>query len=330
MANLVNLIEDGIMKYDGYEGTVIGNLTVVGWNGKYGNPKKYIVICSVCSADVELHGEGYFAMSKGHLVRGCIPCGCTDKCNWTEEQYKVRVKRACEKSGLIFKGWANQFTTANKTLVNADCVDHGRIGNATISFILNPNFIKGCRGCFAIRMGNFKRKDDKVMIENFMSTGAYPAGTVFTRSPRLDKNGYKKYWHIYCPECDSSAEGHIVGIYKGARSCNCSTQRQQEAYINLIKDSDEVIAIKFGVANNSWVRAADQNSRSIYSVEQYGVWVFPDVKSCKAAERTCMHSLPVSLLTKEEMPDGYTETTFPSNIDKVIKIFEEYGGMRNI
>lgn len=43
MANLKDLIEDGIMKYDGYEGTQIGNLTVVGWNGLYQNPKKYIV-----------------------------------------------------------------------------------------------------------------------------------------------------------------------------------------------------------------------------------------------------------------------------------------------
>ena len=44
MANLKDLVEDGL-KYDGNEGTLYGSLTVLGWNGKVGNPKKYIVEC---------------------------------------------------------------------------------------------------------------------------------------------------------------------------------------------------------------------------------------------------------------------------------------------
>lgn len=330
MANLEDLIEDGVMKYDGYEGTKIGNLTVVGWNGLYQNTKKYIVTCSVCSLDKELHGEGLFAISKGHFVRGCIPCGCTDKCNWSEEQYKVRVKRVCDKVGLIFHGWVGDFTTANKTLVDIECPDHGRVGKTGISFILDSRFIKSCRSCFAIRMGDCMRKDDQIMIDTFMASGGYSIGTIFSRSDRLDKNGHKKYWHVYCPDCDSSGEAHIVGFYKGSKCCECSVQTPKETYINLITDGAEVVAIKFGVANNSLVRIKDQKSGCIFDMSIYGVWVYPDSKSCKGAERTCMHSMPVGVLTKEEMPDGYTETTFPSNIDSIIKIFEEYGGVRNI
>lgn len=330
MADLNTLIDDGVLRYDGYEGAKFGKLTVVGWNGKYGNPKKYIVTCESCSADSELHGEGYFAISKGHLTRNCVPCGCTDKCNWTEDQYIVRLKRVCENTGLVFKGWANKFTTANKTLVDADCQEHGKIGNTTISFMLDKKFVKGCRGCFAIRMGNFKRKDDDILVNRFMQSGGYPEGTVFSRSDRLDKNGHKKYWNVYCPDCDTYGESHIVGLCKGSRCCKCSLQRPQETYINLVKDGDDVVAIKFGVANLSLERIKRQNFRSIYSVVNYGVWSYPDVMSCKGAERTCMHSVPVGVLSKTEMPDGYTETTFPSNIEDVIRIFEEYGGVRNI
>lgn len=330
MPNLKDLIEDGVLKYDGFEGTRYGNLTVIGWNGKFGNPKKYIVSCAICKEDPELFGEGLFAMTKGHLVRGCVPCGCTDKCNWTEDQYKVRVKRACDKVGLVFKGWANEFTTANKTLINAECVDHGKIGNVSISFLLDSRFVRSCRGCFAIRMGDFKRKDDDVMIEKFMSSGGFSEGTVFTRSERLDKHGHKKYWLIDCPDCGESGEGHIVGLYKGSRPCACTLQRPQETYINLISDNENIIAIKFGVANLSLERIKRQQQTSVYDVTSYGVWTYPTIKACKAAERTCMHSMEVGVISKLEMPDGYTETTHPSNIDLVIKIFEEYGGVRNI
>ena len=330
MANLEDLLNGEPMHYDGFEGTQYGDLTVVGWNGKYGNPKKYIVSCETCKEDPGLHGEGLFAMSKGHLKRGCIPCGCTDKCNWTEDQYKIRVKRVCDAIGLVFNGWANEFTTANKTLVDADCIDHGKIGNAPISFVLDSRFVKSCRGCFAIRMGNFKRKDDSVMIKMFMDTGCYAEGTIFTRSEREDKHGHKKYWYMDCPDCGESGEGHLVGLYKGTRSCACSGNRQQETYINLLMDKESVIAIKFGIANLSTERIKRQNQLSIYDVINYGVWTYPTVKDCRNAERYCLNNLTTKVISKEEMPDGYTETTFPSNLDLVIAIFEGHGGVRNI
>lgn len=330
MANLKDLLNGEELKYDGFEGVQYGNLTVIGWNGKYGNAKKYIVECSVCKEDPELFGKGLFAMSKGHLSRGCIPCGCTDKCNWSEDQYKVRVKRACDKVGLIFKGWATEFTTANKTLIYAECIEHGKIGNTSISFTLDDKFVKSCKGCFAIRMGNFKRKDDDTMIEKFMETGCFAEGTVFTRSERLDKYGHKKYWFMDCPDCGEVGEGHLVGIYKGARSCACSGNRQQETYINLVMDKEQVVAIKFGIANLAHERIKRQNQLSIYDVINYGVWTYPTVKDCRDAERYCLNNLTTKVITKEEMPDGYTETTFPSNLDLVMAIFEEHGGVRNI
>lgn len=330
MADLKDLLNGEELKYDGFEGAQYGNLTVIGWNGKYGNPKKYIVSCAICKGDSELFGEGLFAISKGHLTRGCIPCGCTDKCNWSEYQYKIRVKRVCDTIGLVFNGWANEFTTANKTLVDADCVDHGKIGNTSISFVLDSRFVKSCKGCFAIRMGNFKRKDDETMIEKFMATGCFSQGTKFTRSERTDKYGHKKYWFMDCPDCGETGEGHLVGIYQGARSCACSGNRQQETYINLLMDQNNVVAIKFGIANLSSERIKRQNQLSVYNIINYGVWTYPTVKDCKDAERYCLNNLTTRVITKEEMPDGYTETTFPSNLELVIEIFEQHGGVRNI
>jgi hypothetical protein len=330
MANIKDLMGEDEVKIDGYVGTVLGNLTVVGWNGKHGNPKKYIVSCSVCKEDPELHGEGLFAMAKGHLERGNKPCGCTDKCNWTEEQYKVRAARACLNKGLVFKGWVDKLTTANKTKVVVECPVHGDFNTMVLSFILIDGGHKGCAGCFSIRMGDFKRKDDEFMINTFMSSGGFAQGTKFTRTETLDKYGHKKYWLIECPDCNTSGEAHMVGLYKGSRPCACAKSRPQETYINLIKDGENVVAIKFGVANLARERIKTQHSKSIYDIVNYGVWNYPTIMECKSAERLCLRSMETGVISKEEMPDGYTETTFPYNIDKVISIFEQGGGIRNI
>jgi hypothetical protein len=68
----------------------------------------------------------------------------------------------------------------------------------------------------------------------------------------------------------------------------------------------------------------------MYELTNYGVWTYPTVRQCRDAEITCKRNLETGVLSKLEMPDGYTETTFPSNIDRVIDIFEENGGVRNI
>lgn len=335
MANLKDLIDDGVMKYDGYEGTMFGiqgsALTVVGWNGKRGNPKKYILTCSICSSDTELHGEGYFAMAKGHLERGCLPCGCSNKCNWTEEQYTIRAKRAASFKGVVFKGWANIFSTANRTNVILECPEHGEYKGNCLSFLLDTNLPKGCPGCFAIRQGDYKRKDDQVMVDMFMSSGGYSDGTVFRRSDRLDKHGHKKYWFVYCPDCETEGEAHMVGLYKGARCCNCAASRPQETYINLIKDKEDILALKFGVANLSLERVKQQQSKcNMYDIVNYGVWEYPDIVSCRSAERECLRTLSCKVLSKEQMPDGHTETTSPLNIEKVISIFQSNGGVRKV
>lgn len=333
MANLKDLVVDGVLHQDKYTGTTYqyetNSLTIVGHNGETGkNSKRYIVRCSVCSDDKELHGEGYFISLKGHLDRGTKPCGCSIKCNWTEDQYKVRLHRACKERGIIFKGWSTPFTTANKTGVMLSCPDHGDYGSWKLSGVLSPAFENGCPGCFAVRMGDFKRKDDQDMIDTFMSSGGFAEGTIFRRSDRLDKNGHKKYWFVYCPECDTEGEAHVVGFYKGSRCCACAIGRPQETYINLLNDGDNTVAIKFGVANLALERVKRQNTRSVFDIVNYGVWKYEDVISCRSAERECLKTLPTGVVSKRDMSDGYTETTTVAHLEQVIYIFEKNGGVR--
>lgn len=134
---------------------------------------------------------------------------------------------------------------------------------------------------------------------------------------------------MFCPVCGETGESTSVNLQRGHRSCACNTQNQQESYINWIIDSHgTVVAIKFGIASDSKRRVKQQNSKSVYTIKQHSVYQFPDVTSCKKAERVCKQELECGIVLKRDMPDGWTETTWTYNLDKIIEIYERGGGIR--
>ena len=113
-------------------------LTVIGWKGKSGDIKYYIVKCSECSKDPELFGDGIFKASKIVLTKGIISCGCSRCHKWTETQYIIRIKRLCNEKGYIFKGFAENFK-GSQTKLSLECPTHGHFVNINIG-----NFIRWC------------------------------------------------------------------------------------------------------------------------------------------------------------------------------------------
>lgn len=92
----------------------------------------------------------------------------------------------------------------------------------------------------------------------------------------------------------------------------------------------EAVAIKFGIANNSKQRMKQQSSKSIYTLKQHSVYTFRSVEECKKAERECRQELECGVVLKRDMSDGYTETTWVYNIDRIIEIYERNGGIIKI
>ena len=68
-------------------------VTVIGYNGMAVNDKYYYVHCSFCANDTELFGNAIFKTRKSALLRGCLPCGCSNGYDWNKEQWAIRCKR---------------------------------------------------------------------------------------------------------------------------------------------------------------------------------------------------------------------------------------------
>ena len=309
---------------DEFVGTRFGKenqLEVIGWSGKTGSHKSYVAKCFICCEDKELFGDGLFKIIKGAITLKREPCGCSNIPKWTEEQYYIRVGRKAEQQGFKFLGWVGVFS-GYRTKIKMSCAKHGAWDTGTINHLMNS---RGCPTCKGETTSQFnvltKTMPVKEAISLFMKSGAFHPDSKFWKS-----DSRKDYWNRWCPDCDETVETMTKDLKFGCKSCSCNSQRQQQAYINLIKDQDTIVAIKFGIANNSRVRIKSQNSKSIYEVVNHSVYEFPTVKDCKLAEKECLKTLDCGVVSKFEMIDGYTETTYPINIEEVINIYKNFNG----
>lgn len=303
-----------------------GQLEVVGWSGRSTQSHKYYVLkCNKCGEDKELFGEGLFRSLKGHLVKGAVPCGCSKKPEWSKTQFYVLCKRNAKELGFKFLGFEGDWK-GNNTKIKMLCAEHGEWSSGIIHNLIDKGHT--CPECSLDSAAEARTKPDPVVIAAFFASGAFHPETKFWRSEKTTKYNRRSYWYMLCPECGEVGESTSGSLQLGQRPCACSKHRQKEGYINWVLDGQNMtIAIKFGIANNSKRRVKQQDSKSTYNLVQYCVYTFPSVQSCKRAEKECKQELKCGVVLKSDMLDGWSETTWAYNLDKIIEIYERNGGV---
>lgn len=304
-------------------------LSLVGWNGQASQgKKKYVLYCSICAKDPELFGDGYFWALAGNIGQGRAPCGCSKQPSWNKDQYIVMCHREATKRGYNFLGMTGEYK-GHKTRISLECVIHG-VFSSIMGALSSKKRRVGCKSCMGLRTGLRSLKPDAVMIESFFKSEGFHPETKFYRSERRSRAGKRAYWYMECPDCGEKGEATTGALQKGSRPCACSHMSQKEAYINTVTDIDLgiAIALKFGIAKNSKERAKRQNGFSVFKVETHSIYKFATVQSCKRAENQCAKQLECGIILRRDMPDGFSETTWVYNLDKIIEIYESNGGIQ--
>jgi hypothetical protein len=306
-----------------------GQYKYVGSFQEKGVVRIFIFLCTVCEKDKELFGDGLFWTRKQDFKNNQLFCGCAKKVTWTLEQSETKSIRAASEAGNTFEGIIEPYI-GGSSRCNLSCAVCNHKWTSKLSNLWALK--RGCPSCRTIKFLTAAKfanlKPDSIITKSFMETGAYHPHTIFTKIDRKAKNSKTNYWSVYCPICEETSECQQGHLLKGSISCGCSMHNQMESYINLVKDGDEVVAIKFGISKDSHKRLVSHNYNTTYNVEMLSIFKYDKSIDCKAAERECLDTLACGIIEKEMFHGGWTETTYPYNIDVVSRIFKKFGGVR--
>lgn len=306
-----------------YTGQVLGTVKILGFHPtlKTGGFRTYIGICNICKEDKELFGDGLFKLScygtRGGGLR--YSCGCDKKYRFSESQYRVLAKRVCKEKGYKFLGWNGEFNNGRtKVIIESPfgITDSKLLRNLLVGGLcsLEANAVRGIKNSIP---------DDEA-IKRFKDN--FHKDSKFWKSDR--KTNRISYYWVECGECGQRGESTASDLRLGKHPCECSPSRQKECYLNLVDGGSGEFYLKFGIANNSLNRIKDQNRNNTLKMYQHCVYEFTTKQQCLQAERECLDELDTGVVDKELMPDGYTETTYVSNLEKIIEIYERNGGVR--
>lgn len=127
-----------------------------------------------------------------------------------------------------------------------------------------------------------------------------------------------------CPH-HGAQRGSLGRVRKGIYCQECSRMNQRIFYVNVVSDNQPV-AIKFGVTNNYSRRLKNQQRTCKFDITKLAVFDFKSAIACRDFETHLKNIFKCGIVSKTDMPDGWTETTQVGNTNKILKMAKEFGG----
>lgn len=269
------------------------------------------VTCTECSKDTELFPDGYFVSTKSNLVKGKKPCGCSKQPKWKSWQYLILARRAGEKKNFIVHGFAEEFKNQN-TKLNLECLKDGHTWRCTIDTIINKS-TTGCPLCGNKKIGS-KLRHSQYKVDSDCKEICQTEGYKFLGF--IGK--YTNWLSVLEYECPYHGVHEVTynNFIRGKRCPCCASygynpSKSGSFYVARWQHKDKKF-IKFGITNREVLtRIEEQSDKTAFEYELVFSASFTDgsiplriekeIKACPEIIKT--------YISKEEFPDGFTETT---------------------
>lgn len=280
-----------------------------------------------------IHNYTWFSTGvKGFLNdTGCIECGKITAMNavrLTDEESISLFRKAGHKEDTVFKRLLDDFgePTCDWEIYCPACAKdiYAQAGVADGYFYSNTANIRDRVICRCAKSKTMNEELLLIKVKHYMELQGN------NHIIKRVEGKFKGVFSDLIRECPLHGEysTKISNILSDGNACPvCHNQIQKHAYIHNILDNGTLKALKFGITNNHKKRIEDQNRDSVYSIKLYGLWEFPDIQSCKNAEKEVKRKVETSYLSKEQVKDGYTETCHPDNLQTIIDTYKELGGV---
>ena len=288
-----------------------GKLEVIGIAGKQGTNVIYKVTCTECSKDKELFPDGYFVSKKCNLLKGSKPCGCSKQPKWEPFQYLMLACRAA-KDRFIVHGFAEDFHGKN-TKLNLECLKDRHKWTANISSIINRG--QGCPRCNVEQ----KKTPEHIALQKCIDICKEMNYDVVGFVSGY-KNSTSRFEYI-CKIHGKQKVRYNDFVNGGTRCSGCATTGysvvKQGTFYVYQWTKDEHSFIKFGITNQKEIsRIKKQKRETKYNYEKVWSATFGDGSIPLYIENYIKNSgIEIGVISKEEFPDGFTETTCVDNLD---------------
>lgn len=309
------------------EAANVRGYTLEGYEEYLGKRTKLKLVCP-------LHGVfNNISIDKFQQGGGCSKCG-------RARSVAARIiPDSSHTTTFMLTGKFKEGTTFKRNTSKVDAKGRKSYWDYTCPVCSNDEYVKAgvCTGVFTSSTGNLKKgtltcrcstayRFTKPQWEYRLTKECERRGYVFIgwRGKRWESRAKFIY---KCPlHGEQSAKIANFLTHHGCPAC--AGQSQHQCYINVVKDRNLPVALKLGITKDSTARLRQQNSNNLFQMEQVVVYEFPTVESCKAAEKSCLSELNCGVLSARELQDGYTETVALTDYDKVVSIYERFGGVR--
>lgn len=251
------------------------------------------------------------------LCRGCSAKETGKSFILPEEVRLQQCQQFCLDNRYELIGWVDGYENSHSR-VKLKCPKHQREWDTAVYAVVPGKC--GCIECSIEKSSISNRKPDSEMIQSFLDAGIYAEDTIFKRAEG-------RFWCIYCPDCGVEYKRNGGNIRNTGRGCNCA-DLQHYSYILNITDKGVSVGVKFGISRDVNRRLSRIRGKTCYDVEVLGIWYFQEYPRCVRAEQECKENFIVGLIPYSDMRDGYTETTYPYNLDKIVEIYERNGGVK--
>lgn len=201
--------------------------------------------CNTCGRYWETTNIVNFLSRKRNPCKVCSKKETTSRLTTPEDTYLPQVIESCERYNTEFLGWSGEYRGV-QSVIRHRCRIHDVITERTHSrsLVENKNTTSGCSLCFNDHFRSLAETRYKNHIEEFLKTGSYVEGTLFTKSEKVTKEGVRNYWEVYCPTCGEDNTVFIGSLKNGSVSCSCYTHEDGYFPKHKLRD-DELYLLLF-------------------------------------------------------------------------------------
>ena len=243
------------------------------------------------------------------------------------DDVKGLIELECKKRGYIFHGVVDKWVGADKSFIKMTC-NNGHCFEMSYKRFVGGN---GCKKCAVNIIADKRRLNVNSIhsilkdIEKYQSIkfGGFTDGHGYKSSTTKNlkficQNGHEFVSTIKntsCPECFRYGGGGYKDKKPGT------------LYIQKLFKDDLFVGVKFGITNkSSKERLRKQSSKSALHHEVFFELTVDDGKVIREIEKSIKESLKgkTSYISKEDMPDGYTETVAPSELSTIMYIVKSF------